>query len=155
MSMLVAVVSVLVTFVACTGGDDDRFISNDLKGGSCEPGTVRSCFGPRMCIGKQTCLPNGKGYNACLCMGKGPNVSDAATDGPTSNADAASDGPTSNADAASDGPTSNADAASDGPTSNGDASDDGPTSGDASDADTRPNLVIPGPPPNAADDAPR
>ena len=165
LSMLAAVVCGTVTFVACGSGDDSRFISNDLTGGPCEPGTVRECFGPMMCVGEQKCAPNGKGYNACICQGKGPNKldaaadgptsnADAAGDGPTSNADAASDGPTSNADAASDGPTSNADAASDGPTSNGDASDDGPTSSDASDDAPMPNFTDPLPP-DAADDAPR
>ena len=141
--MLAAVVFGTFLFAACGGGDDARFLSNDLMGGPCDPGTVRECFGPKMCVGEQKCAPNGKGYTACACKG-GPNQGvDAATDGPISNADAAGDGLTSNADAASDGPTSNGDAATDGTTSNGDASDDAPM----------PNLVDPMP--GAADDAPR
>ena len=167
LSMLVAVVTATVAFVACGGGDDTRFIPNDLTGGPCEPGAVRECFGAMMCVGEQKCVPNGKGYTACVCKG-GPNKqgdaasdsatsnADAAGDGPTSNADAAGDGPTSNADAAFDGPTSNADAALDGPTSNADAAGDGPASNaDANDAAPIP-LIDPGfgavP---AADDSPR
>lgn len=170
LSVLAAVVVTTVAFVACGGGDDSRFIANPLKGGSCEPRSVRECFGPNMCVGQQTCVPNGKGYTACIClvhgkknMGSGGEPSDGATsngdaasDGPTSNADAASDGPTSNADSATDGPSSNADAASDGPTSNGDASDDGPTSNDAAD-DAMPNFRSLGAGGTAAqmDDSPR
>jgi hypothetical protein len=166
LSMLATVVLGTVGFAACSGGDDSYFFSNDLKGGPCDPGTVRECLGPMMCVGEQKCAPNGKGYNACSCKG-GPNEvvdaaadspisnADAAGDGPTSNADAAFDGPTSNADAAFDGPTSNADAAFDGPTSNADAAGDGPISnGDASDDAPMPNLGVLTPP-GAADDAPR
>lgn len=164
--MLAAVVLGTVAFAACSGGDDARFLPNDLKGGPCEPGTVRDCSGPKMCAGEQKCVPNGKGYNACSCKGGPNNLDDAAADSPISNADAADDGPTSNADAAFDGPTSNADAAFDGPTSNADAAFDGPTSnadaandgpisnGDASDDAPMPNLSDPAPP-DAGDDAPR